>query len=251
MRAILSAIYSACAYLVFFATFLYLIGFVENLVVPKSIDSGETAPLGVALLVNVAVLVLFGVQHSVMARPGFKRIWTKLVPQAAERSTYVLVASLVLMLVFWAWRPLPQLVWSIDQPGAALLLGGISWLGWGLVLLSTFLISHFHLFGLSQGFAALLKRSHAAEPHFVTPSLYRWMRHPLYAGFILAFWAGPQMSLGQLVFASVMSAYILIAIGYEERDLIATFGERYLRYKQSVGMFWPKARPRADNDRAV
>jgi protein-S-isoprenylcysteine O-methyltransferase Ste14 len=240
MRGYLSAIYSACAYLVFFATFLFLIGFVENLIVPKSIDSGRPGSVGVALLVNVAVLVLFGLQHSVMARPAFKRVWTQIVPSEAERSTYVLAASLALIVVFWAWRPMPQLVWSIKQESVAMVLNGASWLGWGLVLLSTFLISHFHLFGLSQGFARLLKRKDASEPHFVTPSLYRWMRHPLYAGFILAFWAEPQMSLGHLVFAGVMTAYILIAIGFEERDLIAEFGERYLGYRKRVGMFWPK-----------
>jgi protein-S-isoprenylcysteine O-methyltransferase Ste14 len=241
MTALFSALYSACVYIFFFGTFLYAIGFVENIVVPKSIDSGASGDLWTSLLVNAAVLGIFAIQHSVMARPGFKRVWTHIVPREAERSTYVLFASLALALVFWQWRPLPQLAWSVSDPGAAALIKGISWAGWAMVLLSTFLISHFHLFGLSQGFARLL----GLEPkdmQFATPALYRWLRHPIYAGFIVAFWAAPHMSLGHLVFAIATTGYIFVGIWFEERDLVAHFGDRYRLYRENVGMLFPKFR---------
>ncbi len=176
-----------------------------------------------------------------MARSGFKRVWTRIVPWDIERSTFVVFASLVLALVFWQWRPLPRLVWSIEDPIAAKALLVVSWAGWGLLLLSTFLISHFQLFGLSQGFAPLLGRKHP-EPVFATPFLYRWLRHPLYAGFILAFWAAPHMSLGHVFFAVATTGYIVVGVWFEERDLIAQFGDRYRQYRATVGMLVPRIR---------
>jgi protein-S-isoprenylcysteine O-methyltransferase Ste14 len=244
MRGLTSALYSLFAYAVFFVTFLYAIGFVQNAVVPKSIDSGVAGDLVTSLVVNLVLLGIFAVQHSVMARPAFKRVWTRFVPARSERSTYVLFASLALILLYWQWRPLPQTVWSIEEPTVAAVLSGIAWFGWGLVLLSTFMISHFHLFGLSQGFARLLRRPETGDGTFVTPYLYRWLRHPIYAGFIIAFWATPQMTLGHLIFAVGTTGYIFIGIWLEERDLVAHFGDRYRQYRETVGMLFPK-RPRA------
>jgi protein-S-isoprenylcysteine O-methyltransferase Ste14 len=241
MRKLLAALYSALVYVWFLAVFLYAIGFVEDVLVPKSIDSGTSGPLALSLLIDAGLLALFAVQHSVMARPGFKRVWTRIVPEEIERSTFVLFASLALALVCWQWRALPQSVWSIQDPIAAKGLLIVSWSGWGLLLLSTFLISHFHLFGLSQGFARLLG-SKLPEPAFVTPFLYRWLRHPIYAGFILAFWAAPHMSLGHLFFAVATTGYIFVGIWFEERDLIAYFGDRYRQYRATVGMLVPRIR---------
>ena len=243
MKGLPAALYSACVYLFFFATFLYAAGFVEGVVVPKAIDTGPQGPLLPSLAIDAALLGLFAVQHSVMARPAFKRVWTRIVPEAVERSTYVLAASLSLALLFWQWRPLLQPVWSVEDPTAALALRALSWAGWGMVLVSTFLISHFHLFGLSQGFARLLGRG---DPEFqlTTPLFYKWIRHPIYAGFIIAFWAAPQMSLGHLLFAAATTGYILIGIWLEERDLVSAFGGRYLEYRRNVGMLFPKLRLR-------
>ncbi|MBV8143657.1 MAG: isoprenylcysteine carboxylmethyltransferase family protein [Gammaproteobacteria bacterium] len=241
MRKLLCALYSALAYVLFLGVFLYAVGFVENLIVPKSIDSGASGPVALSLLIDAALLLLFAVQHSVMARAGFKRLWARVVPAEIERSTYVVFASLALALVCWQWRPLPQPVWSIDEPIAAKALLAVSWSGWGMVLLSTFLISHFHLFGLSQGFARLLGRR-LPQPQFVTPFLYRWIRHPLYAGFILAFWATPHMSLGHLFFAVATTGYIFVGIWLEERDLTAYFGDRYRQYRATVGSLVPRVR---------
>jgi methanethiol S-methyltransferase len=249
MRKLLSPLYSTLVYVLFLGVFLYAIGFVENLQVPKTIDSGASGPISAALLVDAVLLLIFALQHSVMARPAFKRWWTRAVPPQIERSTYVLLASLALALLFWQWRPLPQPVWSIDEPLAAQGLRMLSWSGWGLVLLSTFLISHFHLFGLSQGFARLLGLD-APEPKFTTPFLYRWLRHPLYAGFIIAFWAAPHMSVGHLLFAVATSGYIFVGISLEERDLIALFGERYRQYRATVGMLVPRIRIGAPRRRA-
>jgi len=240
MRKLSVALYSTIAYLFFLATFVYAVGFVEALVVPKNIDNGEAAGSFTAVLVDLALLGLFAVQHSVMARQGFKRVWTRIVPEEAERSTYVLAASAALALLLWQWRPLPHNVWSV-QGAAAHLITACSWLGWSMVLASTFLISHFHLFGLSQGFARLLRRR-LPEQQFTTPFLYRWLRHPLYAGFILAFWAAPVMSVGHLLFAAATTGYILLGIWLEERDLLAHFGRRYQEYRESVGMLLPRWR---------
>jgi len=239
MKGLLSALYSACAYLFFLATFLYAIGFVEGVVVSKTIDSGAVAGLWPNLLIDLALLGVFAVQHSMMARPAFKRLWTRVVPEPVERSTYVLFASLALALLIWQWRPLPTLIWSVDQPLAATALRTVSWAGWAMVLISSFLISHFHLFGLTQGTARLMGRS-ASPQEFTTPLFYRWIRHPIYTGFILAFWAAPRMSLGHLVFAAATTGYILLGIWLEERDLVAQFGARYIRYRQGAGMLFPK-----------
>ena len=250
MAGLLTAVYSTIAYLAFFGTILYAIGFVENAVVPKSIDSGTPGGVALSLAVNLALLTLFALQHSVMARPGFKRVWTRLVPEAAERSTYVLAASLALMLLFWQWHPLPARVWTVSDPVGASALTALSWTGWVLVFLSTFLISHFHLFGLSQGFAKLL-RLKLPEAQFSTPSLYRYLRHPIYAGFIIAFWATPVMTAGHLLFAVGTTGYIFVGIWFEERDLIAQFGARYERYRESVGMFFPRLTGRRDKRSAM
>jgi len=250
MRSLLAALYSAVAYVLFLITFLYAIGFVENVVVPKSIDSGVGGGLLTALVIDTALLTLFALQHSIMARPAFKRVWTKIVPEDAERSTYVLAASLALALLFWQWRPLPQPVWSIDNAALAQAITLLSWAGWAMVLVSTFLISHFHLFGLSQGFARVLGRK-PSEGQFTTPSLYKLLRHPIYAGFIVAFWAAPQMTLGHLLFAVATTGYILVGIFLEERDLVAQFGDRYRAYRQNVGMLLPKLRAPPRKSRGV
>lgn len=239
MRGLLSALYSACAYAFFLATFLYAIGFVENVIVPKSIDSGPAGDPAISFLIDAALLAVFALQHTIMARPAFKRAWTKIVPDSIERSTFVLFASLALALLCWQWRPPPQLVWSIDHPMAADIVQALSWAGWAMVLISTFLISHFHLFGLTQGFARVFGLK-GVDQSFVTPLFYRWIRHPIYAGFILAFWAAPQMSAGHLFFAIATTGYIFIGIWFEERDLVAHFGDRYRQYREAVGMLFPK-----------
>lgn len=240
MRKLFVALYSTLAYLCFLGAFAYAVGFVEGLMVPKGIDTGTPASTSTAVVVDLLLLGLFAIQHSVMARQGFKRVWTRVVPEEAERSTYVLAASAALALLLWQWRPLPQTVWSVEGTGAGVI-AALSWLGWSLVLVSTFLISHFHLFGLTQGFARLLRR-HLPEQQFTTPLLYRWLRHPIYAGFIVAFWAAPVMSVGHLLFALATTGYILLGIWLEERDLVAHFGRRYVEYRESVGMLLPRWR---------
>ncbi len=227
------------SYTIFFATFLYLIAFVGDLPwVARTVDRGPDAPLATALIINIALIALFGIQHSVMARQGFKRAWKKIVPEPAERSIYVLAASAVLILLFLLWRPIDGVVWETDSR----LLAGLLWLlfgaGWGIVLLSTFLINHFELFGLQQAWFNLRGRA-AAAPQFRQPFFYKLVRHPLYAGFFLAFWATPQMTVGHLVLAIGMSVYMLIAIRYEELDLVGLFGEDYERYQREVGMLVP------------
>ncbi len=241
MRAIISALYSAVAYVLFFVTFLYAIGFVEGVVVPKTIDSGTPDGLVPSLVINALLLGLFAVQHTIMARQGFKRVLAKVVSWEAERSTFVLAATAALALLIWQWRPLPATIWSVDNRLLATALMAISFAGWAMVLVSTFLISHFQLFGLTQGFSLLMKRE-SPKPAFVTPLFYRWVRHPIYLGFILAFWAAPRMSLGHLVFAIATTGYILVGIWFEERDLVAYFGERYVAYRASVGMLIPRLR---------
>ena len=243
MRGVASALYSALVYAAFVLSLLYLIGFVEGVAAPKTIDSGPAGALLPSLAIDLGLLLLFAAPHSIMARGAFKRAWTRVVPEEAERSTYVLVASATVALVCWQWRPLPAPVWTIANPVAAGALVALSWAGWGLTLLSSFLIDHFQLFGLTQGFSRLLRTPPAAGPAFATPAVYRWIRHPLYTGFILAFWAAPKMSLGHLVFAGSLTGYILVAIWFEERDLVAQFGSRYLRYRERTGMLAPRLRP--------
>jgi protein-S-isoprenylcysteine O-methyltransferase Ste14 len=238
MARFASVLYGGVAYGAFLVSVLYAIGFVGNVVVPKGIDSGGGVSLAEALIVDTLLLGLFAVQHSVMARPAFKRVWTKIVPEAVERSTFVLFASLALMLLFWQWRPITAPVWSVENEIAAGALHGISFAGWALVFLSTFMISHFELFGLKQVALHWLGRATEA-PEFRTPSLYRHVRHPIYLGFLMAFWATPTMSAGRLLFAAVTTAYILIGIRLEERDLVAMFGGRYEAYRRRVAMLIP------------
>jgi protein-S-isoprenylcysteine O-methyltransferase Ste14 len=239
MFAIFSSAYAVVAYATFFGTIVYAIGFIGNFVGPKSIDTGAVASPVEALVVNSLLLALFAMQHSVMARPAFKRWWARYVPAPIERSTYVLFASLILLLLFWQWRPLPGVVWTVTGAPAASVLEVLAWAGWGMVFLSTFLISHFELFGLSQGFAGFLERP-LPDPAFKTPFLYRGVRHPIYLGFVLAFWATPTMTVGHLLFAAMTTGYILVGIYFEERDLVAQFGQKYLDYRKRVGMLLPR-----------
>jgi methanethiol S-methyltransferase len=231
-------LYGITAYVVFFATFLYAIGFVSGFVVPKTVDTGPAGPVVEALIVNVLLMSLFAVQHSVMARQQFKHWWTQYVPKSVERATYVLLASLVLLLVFWQWRPMPAMVWEISDPRLAMAITMLGFVGWLIVLLSTFLINHFELFGLHQVANNFVGRPMPA-PRFRTPLFYGFVRHPIYLGFIIAFWAAPAMTAGHLLFAAVTTAYIIVAIQFEERDLIAVFGDDYRRYRTHVSMLLP------------
>jgi len=245
MNRILAVIYGALSYTLFLVVFLYLIGFVGGLLVPRSVDSAGVAPAGWAILVDVVLVTLFAVQHSVMARPAFKRWWTRIVPAPIERSTYVLVASLVLVLMFWQWRQLPAVVWDVTWQPARIAVWTVFWLGWAIVLASTFMIDHFELFGLKQVLAAWKARP-SAETGFRVTLLYRVVRHPLMLGFLIAFWAAPTMTVGHLVFATAMTTFILIALQLEERDLTATLGSRYAEYRRRVPMLIPGRRRRDD-----
>jgi protein-S-isoprenylcysteine O-methyltransferase Ste14 len=233
-------LYGVAAYVAFNVVLLYFIGFSGNLRVAKSVDVGAPAPWPVAGGIDLLLLALFGVQHSVMARRGFKRAWTRIVPPAVERSTYVVASCVVMALLFRFWLPIPApVVWRVEhRVGVALLWGGFG-IGWLLALVSTFLLDHFELFGLRQVFARLTQRA-PPEARFRTPLLYRHVRHPLYAGFLLTFWSVPVMTAGRLLFALGLSVYILIGIAFEERDLVRQFGERYRRYREQVGMLIPK-----------
>jgi methanethiol S-methyltransferase len=241
MSRAFNLLFAIICYAVFFATFLYLIAFVGGLPVPKTVDApaSSLAP-AVAAIVDVALIALFGLQHSIMARPAFKRAWTRIVPPSAERSVYVLFASIALLILFWFWQPIDKTVWMVAAGSwLSTLLWAIFWLGFGIVLVSTFLINHFELFGLQQAWFNMRGR-HAEPPELRQPLFYRWVAHPLYAGFFLAFWATPHMSAGHLLLAAALSIYMLIAIGYEERDLTDVFGEEYRRYRAGVGMLVPR-----------
>ena len=238
MAGLVAVIYGISAYAVFLVTILYAIGFVSNLVVPKSIDSGTAGPLLESVIVNTLLIGLFALQHSVMARQGFKRWWTRIVPPSVERSTYVLFASFALLILYWQGQPIPTLVWSVQNPIAAAVLEGIFWLGWVVLVASTFLLSHFELFGLSQVFARLFGKT-PSDAKFRTPLLYRHVRHPIYLGVLLAVWATPAMSVGHLLFAVMITGYILIGIQLEEHDLIQQFGDQYRRYRQRAAMLVP------------
>ena len=246
MRRAAYVLYGGACYLITLVTLLYAIAFVAGAPVPRTVDAGGPASApGTALLVDVLLLVLFAVQHSGMARRGFKAAWTRVVPKPIERSTYVLAASACLLLLFALWRPIPRVVWSVEAPSVRFALLAVSALGWFIALFSTFLINHFELFGLRQVYLAA-RRKEPAVAGFRTPVLYKLVRHPLYLGFVLAFWAAPTMTVGHLVFALATLGYILVAIQLEERDLIHQFGDRYLAYREQVRGLVPIPRRIAD-----
>jgi protein-S-isoprenylcysteine O-methyltransferase Ste14 len=238
MARILTFLYGLGAYALSLAVFLYTIGFVTGVLVPKTLDTSAVVPITEAVTVNMLLLSLFAIQHSGMARQPFKRWLTRYLPQAMERSTYVLLSTLCLILILWQWRPMPTVVWHIENPTLALVVLGLSFVGWFIALLSTFLINHFEFFGLHQVVANMFGRR-MPEPRFTTPALYKVVRHPLYLGFIIAFWAAPTMTVGHLLFAAVTTAYIFVGIWFEERDLIALFGDEYRRYRRRVAMLIP------------
>ena len=238
MGRILAFLYGIISYLIFFGSFLYAIGFVGGFYVPKTIDSGNPGDFFTALSINILLLGIFAIQHSGMARPAFKRWWTKIIPKPIERSTYVLFSSAVLILLMWQWQPMPGVIWSVEHETARYLIWGLFGLGWFIVLISTYMISHAHLFGLSQVYS-FLKRQGLTGPEFQTPGFYRYVRHPLMLGFFIAFWATPQMTAGHLLFSVATTGYILIALQFEEKDLLNHFGEKYRRYREQVPMLIP------------
>ena len=245
LKRLTFGVYGLACYVIFLGTFLYAIGFIGKLGTPTALDAPSQEPLTRALAVDVALLGLFAVQHSVMARQWFKQRWTRIVPKPIERSTYVLLSSLALILLFWQWRPIGIEVWSISDPGGQALLRILFAFGWTLVLVATFLINHFDLFGLRQVWLYLVQQPYTAL-HFATPGPYRLVRHPLYVGWFFAFWMTPTMTVAHLAFAIATSAYILLAIQFEERDLVRFHGQAYEDYRRRVPMIIPFTRPRAD-----
>ena len=238
MSGIAALVYGAASYAVSLATVLYTVGFVGNVIVPKSIDSGTPYPLADAIPVNAALLGLFALQHSVMARPGFKAAWTRIVPEPVERSTYVLLTSGVLLLLFWQWRSVPEPVWRVEHGAGVLFLTGAFWLGWGIVVLSAAMIDHLDLLGLRQTYLRFKRRRYPPD-RFRTPGFYRFVRHPLMLGLVIAFWATPMMSAGHLMFSAAATGYILLALPLEERDLVSRHGDDYRRYRERVPMLIP------------
>jgi protein-S-isoprenylcysteine O-methyltransferase Ste14 len=235
---LLILLYAIVSYAIFFASSLYAMGFVGNYIVTKSIDTGGAANLSEAIVIDLLLLGLFAIQHSVMARPAFKRRFASIFPEASQRSTYVLLSSLILLLLFWQWRPISTQIWQIGG-SAAYVLTGIYWLGWLTVFSSTFMIDHFDLSGLRQAFFAL-RGGELPGQSFKTPLLYKIVRHPIMLGFLLAFWATPEMTAGHLLFAIMTTAYILVGLQFEERDLIAQFGAIYQQYRSRVPMLLPR-----------
>lgn len=238
MSRIIALLYGIASYTFSFITLLYAICFVSGFIVPKTIDSGTPGPVMEAIVVNLLLMTIFAVQHSLMARPQFKKWWTRVVPKSVERSTYVLFASLALALLYWQWRPIPTIVWQIDNPEIAKAIMGASLIGWFIVFTSTFLINHFELFGLHQVVNNLSGRP-MPSPRFRTPLYYKFVRHPIYLGLIIAFWSAPVMTAGHLLFAAVTTAYIFVGIALEEHDLIDLFGDEYRRYRNRVSMLVP------------
>jgi methanethiol S-methyltransferase len=243
MKRVLVFIYGVLTYVFFLGVFLYAIGFVGNIVVPKSIDSGAPGPIGTAILINALLLSLFAIQHTIMARPSFKNALGRIIPPAAVRSTFVLAANLCLALLFWQWRPMGGMVWHVENEIGATILHALFWAGWLMVLVATFLINHFDLFGLKQ-VTDYLRGVHEHPPKFKEHSLYKIIRHPIMLGFIVAFWAGPPMSYGHLFFAAMTTGYILVGLMFEERDLIRHHGERYREYASRVPMLIPFTKAR-------
>lgn len=231
-------IYGVISYLIFLLTFLYAMGFMGNFLVPKSIDSGTDGPLLNALIINVILLSIFAVQHSVMARPAFKTWWTKIIPEAAERSTYTLLSSLALVLLFYYWQPMGGIIWQVEGSIGQVILYSLFGFGWALVLLATFLINHFDLFGLRQVYLNFTGQEYTSLK-FGTPGPYKLIRHPLYLGWLFAFWATPTMTVAHLAFAVITTVYILLAIRWEEHDLLTALGEDYANYRKTVPMVIP------------
>jgi len=238
MKRSLALLYGVVAYLLFFATFLYAIAFLGNVLVPKTVDRGQLSPPGTAIIIDLLLLSAFALQHSVMARQGFKKVWTRLISWHIERSTYVLAASAVLALLLWQWRPIPRVVWAVHNSGSQLALDVLFWAGWATLLVSTFLINHFELFGLEQVWR-YFRGQQWQMPPFRTPAFYRMVRHPIYLGFVIAFWAVPVMTLGHLLFSVAATGYILVGIFFEERDLIRIYGQAYRDYRKRVPMLIP------------
>lgn len=238
MRRIMCFAYGVTCYLIFFVTFLYLMAFLANFLVPKGIDGGVPMATAAAAFIDLGLIALFGVQHSMMARPGFKKRLAAFLPENVERSTFVLAASLVLIILYWQWRPLPQVIWSVQSPAGQASLWGLLLAGFGIVLLSTFIIDHFDLFGLRQVWLGLFSKTYR-HPSFRVTYFYKFIRHPIYLGLLLGIWSTPLMTLGHLLFAMGMSVYVLIGIQFEERDLEMFLGEDYRRYKQRVPMLIP------------
>jgi protein-S-isoprenylcysteine O-methyltransferase Ste14 len=235
---ILYFLYGITTYVIFFCTFLYAIGFVGNFFVPKSMDTGQSGSLGEALIINMLLLSVFAIQHSVMARKGFKKAWAKIIPAALERNTYVLFSSLALILIFWQWQPMGDVIWDVSNTTLGSILIGISLFGWFFVLISTFLLDHFELLGLKHAFYNLTGKE-MANSRFKTPGLYKIIRHPIYLGFTIAFWATPVMTTAHLLFAIGTLGYTLVGIYLEEKDLISLFGDEYIAYKSRVSMLFP------------